>query len=150
VTTGQLDIRPPVSVDPQLYSIDETCRIGILGSRSEQTGALFWPRRLQCPMTGGPVSDVELRTTGTIWSWTFVHQPWPGAVAPNGTHDGYAAGLIDLAGDGPRVVGVLVGDWSTFAVGDRVRAVPLVFVAGHEEGPPRALLAFERTAGDER
>jgi uncharacterized OB-fold protein len=147
VNTGQLGVHPPVSVDPRLYSIDETGQIGILGSRSERTGALLWPRRLQCPITGGPVSDVDLQTTGTIWSWTFVHQPWPGAVAPNGTPDGYAAGLIDLAGDGPRVVGLLVGDWSTFAVGDQVRAVPLVFVAGDEDKPPRALLAFEPTGG---
>jgi uncharacterized OB-fold protein len=150
MTTGRLDVRPPVSVDPQLYSIDETGRVGIHGSRSEPTGTLLWPRRLRCPITGGAVSDVELRTTGTIWSWTFVHQPWPGAVAPNDTQDGYAAGLIDLDGDGPRVVGVLVGDWSGFAVGDRVRAVPLVFVAGEEDKPARALLAFERAGGDER
>lgn len=139
-----------VAVDPELYSVDETGQVGILGSRSEQTGALLWPRRLQCPITGGAVSDVELRTTGTIWSWTFVHQQWPGAVAPNGTHDGYAAGLVDLDGDGPRVVGILLGAWSTFAVGDRVRAVPLVFVAGDEDKPPRALLAFERAGNNER
>lgn len=114
--------------------------VTILGSRSEETGSLFWPRRLRCPETGGTVRDVELATDGVLWSWTFVSAPWPGEIAPNGL-DGYAVGLVDLDDHGPRVVGVLVGNGHAWTVGQRMRACELHFAT--VEGTPRSILAFE-------
>jgi len=128
------------SVDPHLYRI-EGARVVILGSRSDQTGSHFWPRRLGCPETGGTVSDAELPDTGTVWSWTYVHAPWAGIAAPSTTR-GYAAGLVDLDGDGPRVIGVLMGEQGDWEVGARVRAVPLPFRGAGDD--VQSMLAFER------
>jgi uncharacterized OB-fold protein len=115
----------------------------ILGSRSDETGSLFWPRRLRCPETGGTVSDVILCTEGVLWSWTFVHGPWPGETAPNGP-DGYGIGLVDLDGKGPRVLGMLPGNRREWHVGARMRARELQFVT--IDGATRSILAFEEVA----
>jgi uncharacterized OB-fold protein len=112
----------------------------ILGSRSDETGSLFWPRRLRCPETGGTVSNVILPTEGVLWSWTFVQVPWPGETAPNGP-DGYGIGLVDLDGKGPRVLGMLPGDRREWHVGGRMRARELQFVT--IDGATRSILAFE-------
>ncbi|GAA1827541.1 hypothetical protein GCM10009836_01550 [Pseudonocardia ailaonensis] len=133
---------PFASVDPTLYTFGPEGEVIIPGSQSDETGDRFWPPRLRCPRTGGTVTDVDLATTGTVWSWTFVHAPWPGLVSPNGTDEGYTAGLVDLA-DGPRVIGVLIGDREAIAVGTPVRAVPLPFrELADQQG---AILAFETT-----
>jgi uncharacterized OB-fold protein len=117
--------------------------ITILGSRSDATGSLFWPSRLRCPQTGGTVSDTILATTGVLWSWTFVHAPWPGDMTPNGRPDSYGVGLVDLDGGGPRVVGALVGDQTEWAVGERISAVELPYLV--IDGELKSLLAFRST-----
>lgn len=126
------------SMDPTLYRFGVDGAVTIYGSRSAATGALFWPRRIRCPITGGLVEDVDLPGTGTIWSWTYVHTPWPGVRAPNPAADGYGAGLVDLDDNGPRVVALLLGGLDTFEVGRRVHALAFPFV----DDPPRSMLAF--------
>ena len=132
------------SIDPEWYDL-AGADLTILGSRSVSSGTLFWPRRLRSPVDGGPLEDVVLATEGTIWSWTFVHVPWPGAVAPDAEQlGGYAVGLVDLDDDGPRVICVLVGDSSGWAVGARVRTVPLPFRITDEA--TEVILGFEAVA----
>ena len=60
---------PNRSFAPDRYLFGDG-EVVILGSRSDETGSLFWPRRLRCPETGGTVSDVTLCTEGVLWSWT--------------------------------------------------------------------------------
>ena len=129
------------SADPSLYEFSKNGTI-LLGSQSVGSGELIWPRRLRSPIDGGEVVDVVLANTGVIWSWTFVHRPWPGAIPPDpATPDGYAVGLVDLDEDGPRVVGTLVGPSDRWEVGARVRAVPLPFRT--DDAGTEAVLGFE-------
>lgn len=132
-----------VSSDPRSFRIDGST-VTILGSRCDDTGVTFWPPRLRSPITGGQVSDVELSSTGTVWAWTFVNNPWHG-MQPPGTDDGYAAGLIDLDHDGPRVAAVLFGRADTWAVGDRACACPLPMAVTNSGVV--ALLAFRKLDG---
>ncbi|MGV9799200.1 Zn-ribbon domain-containing OB-fold protein [Mycobacterium sp. NPDC003449] len=128
--TSTSDTTSVRSVDPDLYRFDGD-NVSLLGSRSVGSGELLWPRRLRSPVDGGAVQDVELAPAGTIWSWTFVHVPWPGSKPPDpGAEQGYAVGLIDLDDNGPRVIGALVGPADQWSVGQRVRAVPLPFRTG--------------------
>ncbi len=126
------------------FGIDDE-PIVIHGSQSDELGTTYWPPRLRCPQTGGTVSDTTLATTGTLWSWTFVHLPWSGEETPNGVDDGYAVGLIDLDDDGPRLGMVLLGAPDSFEVGMRVEARELHFKT--IDGNPQSILAFERLAG---
>lgn len=128
------------SIDPGLYEFSGE-RAEILGSYSADAGRSFWPRRFRCPLTGGEVTDVVLPGRGTLWSWSYVYATWPGSLPP-GAGPGYGAGLIDLDDDGPRVVGVLLGEEGDWAVGDRVTARPLPY-AGSPAGT-MCVLAFER------
>lgn len=130
--------------DRYLFPTELGGEIDILGSRSDATGSLFWPRRLRCPQTGATVTDVRLATTGVLWSWTFVFVPWPGETPPNDGGVGYGVGLVDLDGDGPRVVGVLVGNRDAWQVGEAMRACELDFVT--VDGAPRSIMAFEAVA----
>jgi uncharacterized OB-fold protein len=130
--------------DRYLFSDDAGGEIQLLGSRSDETGSLFWPRRLRCPRTGGTVSDVHLATEGVLWSWTFVAAPWPGEAPPNDGGVGYGVGLVDVDGAGPRVVAPLVGVRDTWQVGERMRARELHYLT--IDGTPRSILAFEAIA----
>jgi uncharacterized OB-fold protein len=126
--------------DRYLFGDGPDGEVVIVGSQSDETGSLFWPRRLRCPETGGSVTDVTLSTGGVLWSWTFVNVPWPGETAPNGP-DGYGVGLVDLDGKGPRVLGMLLGNRREWHVGARMRACELHFTT--IDGAPRSILAFE-------
>jgi uncharacterized OB-fold protein len=126
--------------DRYLFGDPPDGEVVILGSRSDETGSLFWPRRLRCPQTGRTVRDVTLNTEGVLWSWTFVYVPWPGETAPNGPN-GYGVGLVDLDGNGPRVLGILLGDRLAWNVGARMRACELHFAT--IDGAPKSMLSFE-------
>ena len=134
------------SADPQYYAISgpsDAPSVRILGSRCADTGKTLWPRRRYSPVTGGAVTDVELAVTGTIWSWTYVHLPWNGEFAPSSA-PGYGVALVDLDDDGPRVVGMLIGDEGAYAVGDRVHAHALPIRRNGDEYD--AMLAFRKEA----
>ena len=127
--------------DRYLFPAEQGGEIEVLGSQSNETGSLFWPRRRRCPQTGGTVTDVRLATEGVLWSWTFVFVPWPGETPPNDGGVGYGVGLVDLDGAGPRVVAVLVGPGDTWRVGEPMRARELHYVT--IDGVARSILAFE-------
>ena len=103
-----------IAVSPDWYRFGPHGEVTIFGSRGKDDGVLFWPPRLLSPTTGGAVDEVELAVTGSVWTWTYVYAPWPGEVSPSGGL-GYAAGLVDLDGDGPRLAAALIGgpeDWT--------------------------------------
>lgn len=118
-----------ISADPSSYGVDGARPDVVVfhGSHSPSVGINFWPARLQCPVTRTPVVDAVFEGVGVLWSWTFVHLPWPGAVSPaRDGAAGYGVGYVDLDA-GPRMAAVLVGDQGDWACGARVRAEPLVF-----------------------
>lgn len=114
--------------------------VQVIGSRSADTGSLYWPPRVRCPRTGGRVEPTNLATEGEIWAWTFVHVPWPGDEMPNGIDDGYGVALVDLD-DGPRIPGVIVGEGTAWECGARVRLVELPL--GEVGGAQKSILGFE-------
>ncbi len=129
---------------PQNYTFGDASEpVVIHGSKSDELGTTYWPPRMRCPRTGGTVSPTTLATTGTLWSWTFVHLPWSGEELPNGTDDGYAVCLVDLDDDGPRLGMVLLGDREDWVVGMRVEARELHFKT--IDGEPQSILAFQRS-----
>jgi uncharacterized protein len=66
------------------------------------------------------VSQVEMSSHGTIYSYTFVHFPLFGSM--NMEHmDGYGVGQIDLP-EGPRIQAPLAGKQPEFRVGQKVQA----------------------------
>jgi uncharacterized OB-fold protein len=131
-------------VAPGQYRFGPAGEVTILGSRGDADGVLFYPPRLSSPTDGGAVSEVELPTTGTLWTWTYVHAPWPGDTSPSGGA-GYAAGLVDLDRQGPRIAAVLLGGPEDWTIGMRLRACALP-LATTTEGT-RCVLAF---AADQR
>lgn len=80
----------------------------LLASHSPATGDTYFPRRSCCPVTFGPVEDVELSAPGELYSWTYIAQRRPdGTVVPVGV------GQVDLP-EGPRIQAPLAGapgDW---------------------------------------
>lgn len=117
-TLQQLEVTARVSADPDLFELapaEDRAPLRLLCSYSEAAGEYFWPRRRRCPITGTPVSDVVLVARGVLWSWTFVHLPWPGPI-PVGGPEGYGAGLIELP-EGPRVPSLILGQRADWHVG---------------------------------
>ena len=112
--------------------------VELLASYSAAAGEYFWPRRQRCPLTATSVDDVRLEARGTLWSWTYVHLPWPGAVSPSGG-DGYGVGLVDLP-EGPRVLGLLLGRDGDWQIGDAM--VGAAFDFSERDGKLICLLAF--------
>src|SRR5205823_2166488 len=81
------------------YTLDEPSRL--LGSRCEDCGEHFFPRRAVCAKClSERTADVLLGPRGTVYSYTFVHFPLFGSTRLE--HVGYGVGQVDLP-EGPRV-----------------------------------------------
>jgi uncharacterized OB-fold protein len=115
-------------------------RLRLLASYSPAADEHFWPRRRRCPLTATPVEDVVLEARGELWSWTYTHMPWPGAASPSGDY-GYGVGLVDIP-EGPRVLGLLIGEQGDWQIGDPMVGVALDFE--ERDGEMMCLLAFQR------
>lgn len=86
----------------------------LLGSFSPAAGLTFFPRRRCCPVTFGPVEDVELSRRGTLHTWTYIAQRRPdGTVAPVGV------GQVDLP-EGTRIQTPLAGEPGDWEIGAEV------------------------------
>ncbi|GEM_PF-720988 len=87
-------------------------RGALFGSYSKAADKYFFPRRFQCPITETPVEDVELPSTGELYSWTYIEMPMMGSMNLGGK-GGYGVGQVDLP-CGVRVQAPLrgkQGDW---------------------------------------
>jgi uncharacterized OB-fold protein len=64
----------------------------LIGSRCQQCGQGYFPKRLQCPecREKGPMEEIALNPSGRLYTYTIVRQAPPGFQAP------YATALVDL------------------------------------------------------
>ncbi len=88
-----------VPTDPRLFRLaegDET-RPRLLGSHAPESDLYFWPRRLRCPVTRTPVTDVDLSPEGVLYAWTFLYVPRMGSISFGDT-GGYGVGQISRKG----------------------------------------------------
>ncbi len=85
------------------------------GSRCPACDEVFYPRRLVCAkcLTEG-TDDVLLGTTGTLYTWTWVHVPL--FAKTDAKVSEYAVGQVDLP-EGPRVQAILMGSPGDFSIG---------------------------------
>lgn len=106
-----------VPTDPRLFRLpgpgEERPRL--LGSHAEASGLYFWPRRRRCPVTGTPVSDLDLGPAGVLHAWTFLHVPRMGSISFGDT-GGYGVGQVDLP-EGVRIQAPLVGSPDNWQIG---------------------------------
>jgi uncharacterized OB-fold protein len=92
----------------------------LLGTRCEECGEHFFPRRAVCAKClSERTTDAELGPRGTLYSYTFVHFPLFGSTRVE--HVGYGVGQIDLP-EGPRVQLPLAGKQEDFRVGMTLEA----------------------------
>ena len=109
--------RPRVPIEAGFFTIpeapDEAPRL--LGSRCRSCGEVFFPRRPVCAKCLALGSDdVELGPRGTLYTWTWTHQPLFGSRRTDA--GGYGVGQVDLP-EGPRVQAVLAGARASFSIG---------------------------------
>ena len=108
---------PRVPIEPGYFSVpddpDQAPRL--LGSRCPACEEVFYPRRYVCARClHEGCDDIELSTTGTLYTWTYVHVPLFGK--KDGSVSAYGVGQIDLP-EGPRVQAILVGGPDDFSIG---------------------------------
>jgi len=124
-----------VSADPELFELmapeEPASPIRLFASYSPANGETYWPRRRRCPVTRQPVEDVVLEARGTIWSWTYVFLPWPLPTAGPSPNSGYGAAVVELP-EGPRVLGILIGDNGDWKIGDQVEGVAWDLMEGDD------------------
>jgi hypothetical protein len=92
--------------------------IGLIGTRCDRCGQVFFPARRNCPqcLSDESIQSVRLRDEGTLESFVAA------AVAPPGYDIPHIQGYIELDGDGPRIFSILtdVGDGSALKAGHRM------------------------------
>lgn len=87
----------------------------LLGSRCRSCGEHFFPRRPVCAKCcHRDTEDVELSSSGTLYTYTYLFVPLMNSRRATG--DGYGVGQIDLP-EGPRVQSVLRGGPDDFEIG---------------------------------
>ncbi len=94
---------------------DDDAPARLRGSRCPACDEVFYPRRLVCAKClHEGTDDVLLSTTGTLWTWTWVHVPL--FAKTDATVSKYAVGQVDLP-EGPRVQAILMGSPGDFSIG---------------------------------
>ena len=92
----------------------------LLGSRCEDCGEHFFPKRAVCAKClSERVVDAQLGPRGTLYSYTFVHFPLFGSTRVE--HVGYGVGQVDLP-EGPRVQLPLAGKQEDYRVGQTLES----------------------------
>lgn len=92
----------------------------LLGTRCEECGEHFFPRRRVCAKClSERTAEAALGPRGTLYSYTFVHFPLFGSTRVE--HIGYGVGQVDLP-EGPRVQLPLAGKQEDFRIGMTVEA----------------------------
>jgi uncharacterized OB-fold protein len=110
-----------VAVPRDLFEVDGSGALTLLGGYSPSSGFHHFPRAPVCPYTGADdVEAVRLPGTGRLWLWTAVTSAPPG-------YEGsvpYGFGVVELDGIGLHVVGRLTeADPSQLAEGQPMRVV---------------------------
>lgn len=106
-----------VPIAPDYFEVDGD-DVRLKGSRCPACAEVFYPRRLVCARClHEGTDDVVLGTTGTLFTWTWVHVPL--FAKTDSKVSAYAVGQVDLP-EGPRVQAILLGEPADFAIGMRV------------------------------
>jgi uncharacterized OB-fold protein len=114
--------RPRVPVKAGYFTVpdDPAEPPRLLGSRCEDCGEHFFPRRAVCAKClSERTVDAALGPRGTLFSYTFVHFPLFGSMRVE--HVGYGVGQVDLD-EGPRVQLPLAGKQEDYRIGMRLEA----------------------------
>lgn len=127
-----------IPTDPELFRIEGDIPVLLL-SRCERCSESFFPRRWECPICLGPLSEIEATGDGTLYSHTYVSVPMFGKQRRDG--EGYGVGQVDLDG-GVRVQTVLTGEPETWKIGGRFTAHLEAVTSGPDSGPARAIFRF--------
>jgi uncharacterized OB-fold protein len=107
--------RVPIAPDYFEVTDDDATPVRLKGSRCPACGEVFYPRRLVCAKClHEGTDDVLLSTTGTLFTWTWVHVPL--FAKTDAKVSAYGVGQVDLP-DGPRIQAILMGEPEDFAIG---------------------------------
>lgn len=101
-----------VPLEPYLFRVDGEQPV-LLGSRCAACDETFFPRRRLCAICAEPTAPVDLSTTGTLYSHTYVHVPYFGKRRVDG--GGYGVGQVDLP-ERVRIQCVITGDPASWAI----------------------------------
>ena len=116
----QAKVRVPVKAGYFTVPDDPGQPPRLLGTRCEDCGEHFFPRRAVCARClSRRTVDVELGPRGSLYSYTFVHFPLFGSMRVE--HVGYGVGQVDLP-EGPRVQLPLAGKQEDYRVGMTLEA----------------------------
>jgi len=116
----QAKVRVPVKAGYFTVPDDPGQPPRLLGTRCEDCGEHFFPRRAVCARClSRRTVDVELGPRGSLYSYTFVHFPLFGSTRVE--HVGYGVGQVDLP-EGPRVQLPLAGKQEDYRVGMTLEA----------------------------
>jgi len=116
------EARPRVPVKAGYFTVpdDPSTPPRLLGSRCEDCGEHFFPRRAVCAKClSERVVEAPLGPRGKLYSYTFVHFPLFGSMRVE--HVGYGVGQVDLP-EGPRVQLPLAGKQRNYRVGMALEA----------------------------
>jgi len=111
-----------VPIKPGYFTVPDDPRVPprLLGTRCEDCGEHFFPRRAVCAKClSERTTAVELGPRGTLYSYTFVHFPLFGSTRVE--HIGYGVGQVDLP-EGPRVQLPLAGKQEDYRIGMALEA----------------------------
>ena len=114
--------KPRVPVKPGYFTVpdDPGEPPRLLGTRCEDCGEHFFPRRRVCARClSERTVAVMLGPRGILYSYTFVHFPLFGSMRVE--HIGYGVGQVDLP-EGPRVQLPLAGKQEEYRVGMTLEA----------------------------
>jgi len=118
--TAQRKVRVPVKAGYFTVPDDSTQPPRLLGTRCEDCGEHFFPRRAVCARClSRRTVDVELGPQGQLYSYTFVDFPLFGSMRVE--HVGYGVGQVDLP-EGPRVQLPLAGKQEDYRIGMTLEA----------------------------
>lgn len=103
-----------VAMAPDYFEVDDN-GVRLKGSKCSACGEVFYPRRLVCAKClHEGTDDVYLSTTGTLFTWTWVHVPL--FAKTDSKVSAYGVGQVDLP-EGPRIQAILQGEPDDFEIG---------------------------------
>lgn len=103
-----------LAIAPDYFEVDDD-GVRLKGSKCTSCGEVFYPRRIVCAKClHEGTDDVVLSTTGTLFTWTWVHLPL--FAKTDATVTSYGVGQVDLP-EGPRIQAILQGEAADFSIG---------------------------------
>ena len=100
-----------IAIAPDYFEVDDE-GVRLKGSKCSACGEVFYPRRIVCAKClNEGTDDVILSTTGTLYTWAWVHMPLFAKTDAKVSSYG-----VDLP-EGPRIQAILQGEPDDFAIG---------------------------------